>query len=64
VLSQPNQDLSLLSREELIARLLECNQTATFQFTPAWLHRQRTHRLRSLLTASQQEHEAKGRTLR
>jgi hypothetical protein len=52
------QEVSAMSREELVAALLELNQGSTFQFTAAWLRRQWTHRLRSLLSAAWQQHQA------
>jgi hypothetical protein len=45
-------DVSRMSRAELLHRLLELNETSTFRFTPAWLEKQWTRRLRSLLLAS------------
>jgi anti-anti-sigma regulatory factor len=53
-------EVSCMSREELIAELLELNQGSTFQFTAPWLRRQWTHRLRSLLAAVRQQHQAEG----
>jgi hypothetical protein len=50
-------EVSAMSRKELVAELLELNEGSTFQFTAAWLRRQWTHRLRSLLSAARQ-HQA------
>jgi hypothetical protein len=52
------QEVSGMRREELIAAILELNRGSTFQFTPGWLRRQWTHRLRSLLSAARREHQA------
>jgi hypothetical protein len=51
-------EVSGMSREELIAALLDLNQGSTFRFTEGWLRRQWTHRLRSLLAAARQQHQA------
>jgi hypothetical protein len=51
-------DVSRMSREELIAELLDLNRGSTFRFTAAWLRRQWTHRLRSLLSATRRQHQA------
>jgi len=52
------QEVTRMSREELVAALLDLNQGSTFQFTEAWLRKQWTHRLRSLLSAARQQHQA------
>jgi hypothetical protein len=51
-------DVSRMSREKLIAELLELNEGSTFRFTAGWLRRQWTHRLRSLLSATRRQHQA------
>ena len=48
-------EIPRLSRKELLRRLLESNKNATFQFTRAWLNKQWTQRLRSLLLATEQQ---------
>jgi hypothetical protein len=50
-----------MSREELVAALLDLNQGSRFQFTEAWLRKQWTHRMRSLLSATRQQHQAEER---
>jgi len=45
-------DVTRMTRAELLDRLLKLNETSTFRFTPAWLGKQWTRRLRSLLLAS------------
>lgn len=66
MLSHPKEldsrGVSRLGRAELIARLLDFNRVSAFQFTPAWLRRQWTHRLRSLLLATLQQHQARNRS--
>jgi hypothetical protein len=47
-----------MTRPELIARLLELSKALTFRFTPAWLRKQWTWRLRSLLLACLRQHRA------
>jgi len=44
-----------MSRRELIARLLESDATSSFQFSAAWLNKQWTSRLRSLLLATRRQ---------
>jgi hypothetical protein len=44
-----------MSRRELIARLLESDETSSFQFSAAWLNKQWTSRLRSLLLATRRQ---------
>jgi hypothetical protein len=46
-----------LDRQRLIALLLEFNSRRTFQFNRAWLERQWTSRLRSLLFAVRRQCE-------
>jgi hypothetical protein len=62
VLPQPKEwdgrDIARLSRRELIARLLESDETSSFQFSAAWLHKQWTRRLRSLLLANRRQRPA------
>jgi hypothetical protein len=45
-----------MTRQELIARLLQSNEHFSFEFTEEWLNRQWTRRLRSLL-AEQHQHQ-------
>ena len=47
------QDITGLSRQELIHRLLGVNGRWTFQFDRPWLERQWTSRLRTLLLSCQ-----------
>jgi hypothetical protein len=47
-------DVARLSRQELIAGLLQCAEIS-FQFSAAWLNKQWTWRLRSLLAAKQRQ---------
>ena len=64
MLSQANelhsQDISRMSRQELIAGLLEINKVSTFKFSAAWLARQWTRRLRSLLLAARRQAQVEG----
>ena len=53
------QEISRLNRRELIKRLLESNNVSSFQFTPVWLNKQWTKRLRSLVLATQRQHGPK-----
>ncbi len=48
-----HQDITGLSRQELIQRLLAVNGRWTFQFDRRWLERQWTSRLRTLLLSCQ-----------
>ncbi len=63
MLSQPQewdaQGVSQMSRAELIAGLLEFNEVSSFQFSAAWLNRQWTSRLRSLLRATRRQRRAR-----
>jgi hypothetical protein len=56
--ARDREEVSGMSREGLIGELLGLNEGSTFQFTEAWLRRQWTHRLRSLLWAARRQHEA------
>jgi hypothetical protein len=53
------QEILRMNRRELIARLLELNNVSSFQFTPPWLNKQWTERLRSLVLATQRQHGPK-----
>jgi hypothetical protein len=50
------QDVTRMSRQELIHEILELNKGSTFRFTEGWLRRQRMDRLRSLLLDSRRQH--------
>jgi len=67
VVSQPkdcdSSDIARLSRQELIARLLKSNEISSFQFSPAWLNKQWTRKLRALLMASRSQRLALTPTL-
>jgi len=47
-----------LSRHQLIAGLMALNEAATFRFTPDWLRKQKTRRLRALLADAQRQRQA------
>ena len=63
MLSHPKEpetrDISGMNRDELISALLEFNNHSVFQFTPSWLRRQWTSRLRTLLHSAYQQYEAR-----
>jgi hypothetical protein len=46
-------DIDRMTRHELIASILEVSKQSTFQFTPAWLRKQWTGRLRTLYRSMQ-----------
>jgi hypothetical protein len=52
------EEVSRMTRPELISRLLQLSEALTFRFPPAWLRRQWTSRLRSLLLACLRQHRA------
>jgi hypothetical protein len=51
-------EVSRLTRPELISRLLQLSEASTFEFPPAWLRKQWTSRLRTLLLACLRQHRA------
>ena len=53
-------DIDRMSRHELIAAILEVSKHSTFQFTPAWLRKQWTSRLRTLYRSVQQGRTVQG----